>query len=196
MPMNRRRSLLPEQFQDEELNRLTLPVRYTAIGLRLFADDHGRESCTESRIKAAVYPMDREMTESVVTEHLLELAGVQYLDLYSVGERDYFAIRDWPRVDKPQPSRIPAPPSGPSFSNHSGTRPDPFAVEERESERAGEWEGEVADRTNPDTPPSPFCRNHPSGTDAPCRACGTARLRHRQWTDQQLHHAAAPADDL
>jgi hypothetical protein len=35
-------------------------------------------------------------------------------------------------------------------------------------------------------PPAPFCSKHPNGTDEPCKACGTARLRFDAW------RAAAP----
>lgn len=32
---------------------------------------------------------------------------------------------------------------------------------------------------------SPYCQEHPGGTDHNCRACGTARTRHEAWTEEQ-----------
>jgi hypothetical protein len=198
MGMKRKRDILPEMFRNEDLLSLSVATRLTAVGLRLYADDHGRESTTPALIKAALWPMDEEITDSVIITHLLELAYADYLAIYQVGPRSYFQLTEWPRVDHPAVSRIPPAP----LRNPSGNVPDGFAAgegERRESGEGGEGEGAWRDaewvresvegensRTDPDSPPSPFCRSHPQGINAPCRNCGTARLRHRLWSDQQL----------
>ncbi|POH63615.1 hypothetical protein C3B60_15975 [Cryobacterium zongtaii] len=198
MGMKRKRDILPEMFRNEDLLALSVATRLTAVGLRLYADDHGRESTTPALIKAALWPLDTEVTNAVVTEHLLDLAYAGYLDIYQVGPRTYFQLTEWPRVDHPAESRIPPAP----IRNPSGNVPDQFAAgegERRERESGSEGEGAWRDaewaresvegensRTDPDVPPSPFCRSHPQGINAPCRNCGTARLRHRAWSDKQL----------
>jgi hypothetical protein len=200
MGMRKKRDILPEMFRNEELLALPVATRLTAVGLRLYADDHGRESATPALIKAALWPLDTDVTDAVINEQLLELAYADYLVLYQVGPRTYFQVIEWPRVDHPVESRIPPAP----HANPSGTDPDSIAAGERERRESGEgaegegawrdaeWARESAraegenSRTDPDVPPSPFCRSHPRGTDSPCRNCGTARLRHRSWSDQQL----------
>ena len=192
MSMSKRRPLLPDQFRDERLLPLPVHTRLTAIGLRLYADDEGRELATPLMIKSALWPLDRDVTEEHVEEHLLQLDEVGYLQLYALQARTFFAITDWPRVDGPVPSRFPAPP--PSESN-----PDPLRVEE-ERERAeresgsasGSARAESPSAPDPDTGlPSPFCPAHPVGTFAPCRNCGTARLRHEKAAREALRMPSA-----
>ncbi|MEB0201984.1 hypothetical protein QN354_09470 [Cryobacterium sp. 5I3] len=198
--MTRKRDLLPEMFRNEDLLALSVQTRLTAIGLRLYADDHGRETATAALIKAALWPLDTDVTDATINGHLIELDDAGYLDLYQIGPRTYFQVVEWPRVDHPAVSKIPEAPARDS----SRTAREPFAAgegerEEKESERYSEGEGAWRDaegaesaeggysRTvREDLPPSPFCRSHPEGTDKPCRNCGTARLRHRSWNDQQL----------
>lgn len=200
MGMRKKRDILPEMFRNEELLALSVATRLTAVGLRLYADDHGRESATPALIKAALWPLDTDVTDAVINEQLLELAYADYIVLYQVGPRTYFQVIEWPRVDHPIDSRIPPAP----LANPSGVDPDSIAAGERERRESGEggegegawrdaeWARESAraegenSRTDPDVPPSPFCRSHPQGTDSPCRNCGTARLRHRGWSDQHL----------
>lgn len=59
--------------------------------------------------------------------------------------------------------------------NTAPTRPDPYTP-------LAPLGGAAPPVDNPGDRPSPFCPKHPSGTDSPCRACGTARRRHDTWT--------------
>lgn len=202
MPMNRQRTFRPELFTDEDLAELPLPVRVTAWGLRMFADDHGRESTTLSRIKGALWAQDPDVDESAVESHLLELAQIGYLDLYTAGGRTYFAIRDWTRVDRPQPSKIPAPPPRERIAKASRSDRVTFAVGEGASERESESEwasaGEVPARGDRELPPSPFCPTHyaTQGTDEDCRACGRRRLAAQEWFRNRVSPSAPIPFDL
>ncbi len=173
--------LPPDIFTDEDLIALPIDVRLTAIGLRMHADDHGRETTTPWMVRAAIWPGHPEMTEDVLIEHMLTLDDAGYIGIYSAGERTYYALRDWPSVSHPAPSRHPAPPAD-LFRNRSGTGPDSFSAGERGSERERETSEEWREESPAGIPPSPFCRIHqPYGTERNCRHCGTARLAHEQW---------------
>lgn len=192
MAMTRRRYVTPEGFSREEILCLPPEVRLTEIGLRLYADDHGRERVNLRLMLARLYPMDREMTEGHMEEHLWLLDDAGALVLYDVDGATYFSVSEWPAVDRPQPSRFPAPPA-------SRSDRDRFVARERVREGGGEREGAEgesgeggharSDREG--LPPSPFCRNHPEGTEMPCRGCGTARNRRKKWDDEQMADARA-----
>lgn len=196
MAMTRRRYVTPETFGREDLLNLPPAVRLTEIGLRMYADDEGRERLTPALLRANLYPLNPEITDDVLTEHLLALDEAGSIVIYDVGDRTFYAMTDWPTVDRPARSKHPEPPAEP-FANDSRAPRDSFVAGERgrEGGRGGEgaWErggGESASRSpREDDPPSPFCRSHPEGTEHPCRGCGTARLRHRQWTDRQMAQA-------
>lgn len=181
MGMSRQRALPPDIFTDEDLMVLPAKVRLTAIGLRMHADDEGRESTTWWMLKASIWPGHPEVTEEVLVDHLLRLDDVGYIGLYESGGRTYYAIRDWPSVSHREPSKCPPPPAD-LFRKRSGSSPEDFPAGERERERESEWGREGASERTAGLPPSPFCRFHqPRGTEAKCRHCGTARLAHDQW---------------
>lgn len=211
MAISRIRSVRPKFFQEEDFLLLPLPVRMTFLGLMMFADDFGNESCNPALLKSALWPLEESVTGESIEEHLVCLEDAGYLRLYTVGSRTYYAILDWlgwQRVDKPTESKVPKPPREP-LANGSRAVRDPLAVEGRgESEGVGESErvrGEGAERgegsTSRPAPEdlSPFCPKHPDGTTKACRACGTARLRYghymRGMIDQDdLAEELDPAD--
>lgn len=182
MAMTRRRVVTPEGFSRDELLSLSPSVRLTEIGLRLYADDHGREKVNQRLMLARLYPMDESMTEQDIDEHLLQLDEIDAITLYDANGATFFSLTEWPKVDRPQDSRIPPPPSRMNRER--------FVAEERESEREWEREGgserDHARTDREDGPPDPFCPAHPEGTDLPCRPCGVRRLRRRKYDDEQL----------
>lgn len=198
MAMTRRRYVTPETFGREDLLSLPPAVRLTEVGMRMYADDEGRERMTPALLRASLYPLNPEITDEAITDHLLQLDAAGCIVIYDASGRTYYAMTDWPTVDRPTRSKHPEPPAEP-FANESRSPREPFVAGERGREREGEgesgWEaaaGVSASRSpREDDPPSPFCRAHPEGTEHPCRGCGTARLRHRQWTDQQMAQARA-----
>jgi hypothetical protein len=189
MAMTRRRVVTPEGVTRDEILSLPRDVRLTEILLRLYADDHGRERVNQRLMLARLYPMDEDMTESTIDEHLLMLDEAGAIVVYSADGSTFFSVTEWPKVDRPQDSRFPPPP----FENGSRTDRDRFVAGERESER--EWERGGGDergsaRTDrEDGPPDPFCPAHPDGTDDPCRPCGVRRLRRKKYDDEQMAEA-------
>lgn len=181
MAMTRRRVVTPEGFSRDELLSLSPAVRLTEVGLRLYADDHGREKVNQRLMLARLYPLDRDMSESTIDEHLLLLDDAGAITLYGVAGETFFAIEDWPKVDRPSDSRIPPPPSR--------INRDPFAAREREGEERRESEESGPARSNRELPPDPFCPAHPDGTEDPCRPCGVARLRRKKYDDEQIRQA-------
>jgi DNA-binding transcriptional ArsR family regulator len=173
--------MTPEDWQDEDLGSLPLAVRFTYLGLKMFADDQGRESATAARIRAALYTLDETVTDETIDEHLVMLADAGLITLYVVGARTYFAIEEWPRVDQAKPSRIPEPP----IRTTSGSRPDDVAVVGEEGREEREAPGEPGATSGSPLEPSPFCSKHPDGTEQPCGGCGTARKRHELWVRRQ-----------
>lgn len=190
MAMTRRRTITPEGYSREELLSLPPEVRLTEISLRLYADDQGRERVNARLMLASFYPLDQTMTDSTIVEHLLMLDDAECLTLYDVDGSTFYAMSEWPTVDRAKDSRFPAPP----VANDSRGARDSFVAGERESERGGAGERGHA-RTDRD-PPSPFCRAHQEsgGTDDPCRACGRARLQRKVWDDERFA-AARGVDD-
>lgn len=186
MTMTKRRQMTPDDWHDEDLQSLTTLERLTWFGLRMFADDEGRESANAARIAAALFPLDRSVTEDTIDTILLRFAELDLLVLYVVEGRTYFALRHWPRVDRPQDSRIPPPP--PRVATSSGSRPDPIAVEGEREERGESERGaesEARSRPDPDREPPYFCPQHPDGTTDSCGPCGTTRKRHEIWVRRQ-----------
>lgn len=195
MAMTRRRYVTPEGFGREEVVSLPPAVRLTEIGLRLYADDHGRERVNQRLMLARLYPMNAEMSEQDIDEHLLRLDDAGAIAVYAVDGQTYFSVTEWPSVDRPQPSRFPAPPDpDASRSDREPIANDSWRGREREREGVSdrEWAESGHARTDRESgPPSPFCPAHEAsgGTDTPCRGCGRARLKRKQWDDQFHEHA-------
>jgi hypothetical protein len=177
--MHKQKPLPGDIFTDEDLIALPIAVRLTAIGLRMHADDQGRESTTPWRVKSAIWPGNPEVTEDDLIEHLLLLDAAGYVGIYSVGDRTYYQVRDWPAPSHPAPSQHPAPPAD-LFQRAAGISPEARSAWEREREGERGWES--APESPAGVPPSPFCKVHqPNGTRQACRHCGTARLAHEQY---------------
>lgn len=175
MGMSKMRPLPIDLWTDEDLIALPLPVKWTAIGLRMHADDEGRESVTDWMLRPSIWPGDATVTADVLTVHLLMLDQAGVIGIYSAGDRTYYQVRSWPAVSHPNRSKHPPPPPD-LFQNAAGNPPDDFSAGEGESEsRETNWERPAG------IPPSPFCTDHPRGTRQPCRHCGTARLLHEQY---------------
>lgn len=186
MAMTRRRVVTPEGVTRDEILSLPRDVRLTEILLRLYADDHGRERVNQRLMLARLYPMDEDMSEATIDEHLLMLDEAGAIVLYAAAGSTLFAVTEWPKVDRPADSRFPPPP----FENGSRSDRDRFVAGERERERESEREwGDERGHARTDReglPPDPFCPAHPDGSDDPCRPCGVRRLRRKKWDDEQM----------
>lgn len=192
MAMTRRRTVTPEGFAREELLSLPPVVRLTEISLRLYADDHGREKVNARLMLANFYPLDREMTDQTIVEHLLMLDDAGCLTLYDVDGSTFYAMSEWPTVDRAKPSVFPDPP----VATGSRRPREEFVAGEREREGVGEGESGPA-RTDRDTPPSPFCPTHreTGGTDEPCRGCGRHRMIRKVYDDNRFSAQRGAGDE-
>lgn len=189
MVMDRQRHLTTEEFFDEELMHPLDPlVHFTGIRLRMYADDHGRETTTLHLLKAGTWPGHPQVTEELILDHLLMLDEVGYIGIYTVGERTYYQVREWPSVSHPKPSKYPPPPAN-LFQRFASSSLDDFSAGEREREPRAESAEESPVWMSAGVPPSPFCKVHqPAGSGGkPCHHCQDARLAHQQWI---LEHRA------
>lgn len=177
-----------------QIRRLPPALRATAEGLRMHADDEGRGYVELRQILADVYPEESSVTESVLVDHLLELAEANVIVLYEHRERSCYAFTLWGRVDRSNGTELPDPPRE-AFARASRDSRETFAAGERgrgrESEsgsgsaggREGESETPSARMSREVLPPDPFCADHPGGVLEPCIACQNARLRNKHFLD-------------
>lgn len=121
--MARIRSIKPGFWTDEKLAMLPPFARLTFLGLiSAMADDEGRCKGDPRLVRAAIWPLDDEVSTAGVSEHLAMLAAAGRIVRYVVDGAAYIEIVNWKRhqrIDKPRPSEIPAPPE------KAGTLPDP-----------------------------------------------------------------------
>lgn len=195
MPITRQRSVTPDAFLNTRLLALSSDARLTEVGLRLYADNYGREEASSRLLTVSIFPLDREMRDEDMDRILLELDQAGCIDLYDVAGVTYYQVRDWPAVQHPgADSRFPAlpPKSHEPFMSASGESHGE-GERGRGRERGNESEGERG--LHEALPPSPFCARHPDGADTPCRACGTARMRRKVWDDKQLQSVRFEMDD-
>lgn len=193
MAMTRGRTITPSLWKREELLSLPPVTRLMLDGLHLYADDHGRERVNELLMRAEIFPLDRDITDQQMTEMLIALDDAGCVALYDVAGVSYFSVTDWPKVDRPTDSRYPPPPSRSTRERFvAGERGEREG--ERESGRASESD---APPTDPNLPPSPFCRVHQAtgGSEEPCRGCGRARLQRKVWDDERMARRDGPTDD-
>lgn len=191
MAITRQRSVTPDVFLKPQLLMLSPEARLTEVGLRLYADNYGREAAISRLLTASIFPLDRDMREEDMDRILLELDEAGCIVLYAAGETTFYQMVDWPAVQHPgPPSKHPEPPAESAhepFMNGS-RKSHGEGVREREGERESEWESESGLHASNQLPPSPFCNAHQAtgGTDAPCRACGRARNQRKVWDDAQF----------
>ncbi|MDQ1205061.1 hypothetical protein QE377_001420 [Microbacterium sp. SORGH_AS 862] len=189
MAITRQRSVTPDAFLKPRLLMLSPQARLTEIGLRLYADNYGRELAMSRLLTAAIFPLDRDMREEDMDRILLELDDAGCIVLYSASGQDYYQMTDWPAVQHPgAKSNHPDPPDSSHEPFMNGSRElhgEGEGVRVSEGERASESGGGLHDTL---MPPSPFCNAHRAtgGTDTPCRACGRARMQRKVFDDQQM----------
>lgn len=111
--MARIRTIKPSFFTDQVLAGLPLTTRLTYIGLWTHVDDAGRAVDDARLVKAALWPLDDGQTVKKVDQDLARLAGVGRIERYEVDGRRYLAVLRWDhqRINRPQPSSLPPPPS-------------------------------------------------------------------------------------
>src|SRR5688500_10427158 len=112
--MARIRTIKPEFFTSLTIADLTPEQRLTFIGLWTHVDDEGRCVDDARLIKAAVWPLD-DRTAADVEDDLRALTEASLITRYTLTRKRYMAVTGWrehQRINRPTPSKLPAPELG------------------------------------------------------------------------------------
>lgn len=117
--MARIRTIKPSFWED--VAPLSHEARLLAIGLISLADDEGRFVATHTSITGYVYPHE-EIPPAKLSRWMAEVIGHGMVERYERGGRQYGWLpkfRKHQRINRPQPSALPAPPERDLFSEPS-----------------------------------------------------------------------------
>lgn len=106
------RTIKPEFWTSLTLSRLSRDARMTFVGLWNYVDDEGRGSADLRLIKAAIWPLDADITTAVLAEWLDQLEDVGVMTTYVVDDKPFLAVTAWAEhqsISRPRPSRLPEP---------------------------------------------------------------------------------------
>lgn len=109
--MARKRMIDPTIWESEDFSRLSYFARLVFIGMFSNADDEGRGRAKAAYIKSIVFPYDENLRVADVEKTLDEIASYMSVTFYTSNGNEYYSLynwQKWQRVDKPQPSKIPA----------------------------------------------------------------------------------------
>ena len=137
--MARIRTIKPDFWGDFRLaQELSRDVRLFYIALWNQADDEGRFLAHPRRLLGAVFPYDEDISAADIREWLEMLALTGRLTMYEVDGEPYAQLTKFPthqKINRPQASRIPAPPSTEDSRRLHGTfTEDSLPEVEREEE--------------------------------------------------------------
>lgn len=124
--MARIRTIKPDFFTSLTIADLSLTARLTFIGLWTHVDDAGRCVDDPRLIKAAVWPLD-DLTASDVELDLKALSESSLITRYTLNRKRYIAVTGWDehqRINRPTPSKLPAPEQGDPLPPEPPTRGD------------------------------------------------------------------------
>jgi len=116
------RSVKPEFFLSETIAALSVPARLTFIGLWTYADDYGRALDNPKLLKAAVWPLDDDMSAGEVAGHLEEFAKTGRICRYAIDGKRYLHVVTWDEHQKPKNPSEPKYPACPK-QDHGGDGP-------------------------------------------------------------------------
>lgn len=158
--MARIRTIKPEFFTSLTIADLTPEQRLTFIGLWTHADDAGRCVDDARLIKAAIWPLD-DRTAADIEIDLKALTESSLITRYMLNRKRYIAVTGWDehqRINRPTPSKLPAPEEGDPTPPDPVTRHDGGSLsthaqlsEDSRQERKGK-EGNREGKGNPPTP--------------------------------------------
>lgn len=110
--MARIRTIKPVFWHDELVGAMPATARLTFIGLFSLADDEGRMRGSAAYVRSQVFTYDEDTTSADVEQALLLLHNARRIRIYGDGVQRYVEVvnfRKHQRIDKPQPSQLPAP---------------------------------------------------------------------------------------
>lgn len=110
------RSIKPEFWRSDDISALPWETRLLFIGLWSYVDDNGVGRDDERIIRAELFALDEDLTESSLRVHagLKLLHTRRLIDRYTVDGKPYLHIRTWSRhqkINRPSPGRYPLPTS-------------------------------------------------------------------------------------
>lgn len=156
--MARMRTLKPEAFSSETLSLAPVVARWTFAGLWTYVDDEGRGKADPRLIKAALWPLDDDVTADEVAEHLDILEKLDLLCRYECAGRRYLHVvnfHEHQRPNRPVPSKLPEC----SKTRHGGFGEGTPGIHELLSEHSLNAHGALNANSFTNTPTPP-----PSGT--------------------------------
>lgn len=105
------RTIKPEFWTDQTLQRQPLGARLTFIGLWSLADDEGRLEGDPVLLRSLIHPSDPKVTQRAFNDWLQGLEQAGRIRRYEVEGMPYIDIprfKSHQRVDKPRPSVLPS----------------------------------------------------------------------------------------
>lgn len=149
--MARIRSVHPNICVSETMATLPAELERTFVRLWTHCDDYGRALDNARLIKAALYPLNDEMTPERVDKDLDQLVRVGFIRRYEVDGRRYLVVVNWDTYQKPQKkvdSKLPEPPEHVEpptrpLREPSGSTPVTLLPSYASGEGVGGGEGEV-----------------------------------------------------
>lgn len=108
--MARIRSIKPEFWTSAQVMECSPTARLLFIGMWNFADDAGRMTYSPKTLKAQIFPSD-DLTAAEVEKLVVELSSNGLILIYSADGKEFISITGWAhqKIDKPRPSKLPAP---------------------------------------------------------------------------------------
>lgn len=154
--MSRIRTIKPQAFKSLTLARVSRDARWLFAGIWTECDDEGRMLLHPRLLRTAVFPMDDDVTDELVTSWLGDLEHIGAICRYSVEGRDFLHVPGWEhqKINRPTPGKLPECPK------HRGA-PEQGSLPILTP---------VAGHANPRR-----CPKHQLGAAVPCGACKEAR---------------------
>lgn len=121
--MARMRTLKPEAFSSETLTRISVYARWNFAGVWTYVDDDGRGKADPRLIKAAVWPLDDDVTPKDVACYLDEAEREHLICRYEMDGKQYLHVvnfREHQKPNRPVESKLPECPR----SQHGGLSED------------------------------------------------------------------------
>lgn len=108
--MPRIRSIKPEAFTSEDMAAIPRAARWTFAGLWTYCDDEGRGRADPRLIRAALYPLDDDVTSQCIGSELSLLEQVGLICRYEHDGKGYFHVPTFKihqHPNRPQGSKLP-----------------------------------------------------------------------------------------
>lgn len=135
--MARMRTIKPETFTSETLAAISVHARWTFAGLWTYCDDEGRGRALPALIKAAIWPLDDDVTAKDVAVHLDDLEAKVLICRYQADGKSYLHVVNFSEHQKPNrplPSKLPKCPR----KTHGGITEDSVRTREHVMQPSGD----------------------------------------------------------